>query len=65
MTVKDGFWGESNLRPILRMRYSNGNLSEAYLTGTLNVKHRVNDFFQEYFDYKNTAISMVGKLNEI
>lgn len=53
MTVKEGFWGESDRHPVLRTSYQFGNKAEAWKTGTLIIKNRVKDFFEEYFQAKS------------
>ncbi len=53
MTVKEGFWGESDRHPVLRDSYQFGNNAEAYKTGTLDIKIRIKEFFKEYFLEKN------------
>jgi len=52
MTVKEGFWGESDQHPILRISCQFGNNAEAFKTGTLDIKSRVKSFFDEYFQVK-------------
>lgn len=52
MTVKEGFWGESERHPILRNSYQFGNNAEAWKTGTLVLENRVKDFFEEYLQEK-------------
>jgi len=52
MTVKEGFWGESDRHPVLQTSYQFGNNAEAWRTGTLDIKDRVKYFFKEYFQAK-------------
>ena len=52
MTVKEGFWGESDRHPVLRTSYQFGNNAEAWKTGTLVLENRVKDFFEEYLQEK-------------
>ena len=52
MTVKEGFWGESDRHPVLRTSYQLGNNAEAWKTGTLVIEDRIKDFFKEYFQEK-------------
>lgn len=55
MHIDEGFWGECRdknhplYKNALIMDYQYGNISETYVTGTLNVKERVQKFFQDYF----------------
>ncbi len=49
MTVKEGFWGESDRHPVLRTSYQFGNNAEAWKTGTLSIENRIKEFFKEYF----------------
>lgn len=56
MTVREGFFGESDDHPILKTSYQCGNNAEALKTGTLNIEIRVKEFFREYFqEQKNEA----------
>lgn len=54
MEVKEGFWGQSKRLPFIKNTYRYGNVSECYMTGTLDLKKRVMEFFQEYIDYLRT-----------
>lgn len=50
MHVSEGFWGECERFPTLISSYQYGNVSECYMTGTLDLNARVDAFFNEYFD---------------
>jgi hypothetical protein len=65
MTVKEGFWGESERRSILVNYYDTGQKSEAYMTGTMNLDARVEGFFDEYFEQENYALIMKEKLKNL
>lgn len=49
MTIAEGFWGECEAHPMLSGSYQFGNRYEVYMTGTLNIKKRVLEFFKEYY----------------
>lgn len=65
MTIREGFWGESDQHPILRCTYENGNNSEAWMTGTLDIENRVRDFFKEYFFEKNREESNIERVKNL
>ena len=62
MTVKDGFWGESDFLPVLRMTYLSGNSAEAYKKGTLNIDSRAMEFMKEYIDDINNRNEAMSRL---
>lgn len=49
--ISEGFWGESERNPILKLEYFGEGESEIYMTGTLSLENRVHQLFQEYFAY--------------
>ncbi len=65
MTVQEGFWGECDRRPILRMSYSSGNRTEVWRTGTLNLENRIKEFFQEYFQEKNNEAANIERIKNL
>lgn len=69
--VSEGFWGESERLPMLKLSYTGGGKSEVYKTGTLNLKNRIEQLFQEYFDRIDSTIkkrnfihSQIESINE-
>lgn len=65
MTVKEGFWGESDDHPVLQTSYQYGNKAEAWKTGTLDIECRVKAFFQEYFQEKNKEAANLEKIKSL
>lgn len=65
MTVKEGFWGESDRHPVLRTSCQFGNNAEAWKTGTLDIKSRINEFFKEYFLEKNKAAENLERIKSL
>jgi len=65
MTVKEGFWGECDRCPVLRMSYLSGNMSEAWRAGTLNLESRTKDFFMEYFQQKNKEAASANLIKNL
>lgn len=65
MTVKEGFWGESDRNPVLKTSYQYGNNAEAWKTGTLDIKCRVKEFFQEYFQEKNKDAANIERIKNL
>jgi len=65
MTVKEGFWGESDRLPVLRTTYQFGNKAEAWKTGTLVIEDRIKDFFKEYFQEKNREKANYERIKNI
>lgn len=62
MTVQEGFWGECDRRPMLRMSYSSGNITEVWRTGTLDLEGRIKEFFAEYFQQKDKEVAMNNRV---
>jgi hypothetical protein len=48
MHVQDGFWGECERFPVIKLDSSYGHNSEAYMSGTLDLEKRTKEFFKEY-----------------
>lgn len=65
MTVKEGFWGESDSHPVLRNSYQYGNKAEAWKTGSFNLEGRVKEFFQEYFQEKNKDAANIERIKNL
>lgn len=65
MRVNEGFWGESSRLPILRGSCNYGNKSEAYMTGTLDLKKRVDELFREYQDKQFEIAEIHRKFSEL
>ena len=63
LDVSEGFWGESERIPILKLGYMGGGEREVYMTGTLNLKNRVYQLFDEYFDCIERRNNMKNMIN--
>lgn len=62
MTVKEGFWGESERHPILTGSYHLGNSYEVWMTGTLDIKKRVFEFLNEYLSEKGKQMKSIERV---
>lgn len=65
MSIKEGFWGESDRHPILRSSYESGNSCEAWKTGTLDIRDRIKKFFEEYYLEKNREVSSIKRIKSL
>lgn len=65
MTIKEGFWGESDQLTVLRNSYLSGNSAESWKTGTLVIENRIRDFFEEYFQAKNREAQNYERIKNI
>jgi hypothetical protein len=48
MTTSEGFWGESNMRQTLTVRYETGQPHISYMTGTFDLKKVATEFLEAH-----------------